>query len=85
MLKNVNEPIITKSVNVIYDMSEDSKIREMARLREKALHNEASALSHARREGEQIGMEKGKEERANIAARLKELGLSDDMIKAALK
>ena len=35
--------------------------------------------------GERIGIEKGKEEeRANIAARLKKLGLSDDMIKAAL-
>ena len=66
-------------------MSEDEKIQELARLREKALHDEASALGHARREGEQIGIEKGKEEeRANIAARLKELGLSDDMIKAAL-
>ena len=84
-------------------------VQELARLREKALHDEASALGHARREGEQIGMEKGEkigiekgekigiekgerigiekgkeEERANIAARLKELGLSDDMIKAAL-
>lgn len=56
MLKNVNEPIITKAVNVIYDMSEDSKIREMARLREKALHDEASALGHARREGKQVGI-----------------------------
>ena len=82
-------------------MSEDEKIQELARLREKALHDEASALDHARREGEQIGIEKGEkigiekgerigiekgkeEERANIAARLKELGLSDDMIKAAL-
>ena len=86
---------------VIHQMSEDEKIQELARLREKALHDEASALGHARREGEQIGIEKGEkigiekgerigiekgkeEERANIAARLKELGLSDDMIKAAL-
>ena len=78
---------------VIHQMSEDEKIQELARLREKALHDEVSALGHARREGEQIGMEKGEkigiekgkeEERANIAARLKELGLSDNMIKAAL-
>ena len=90
-------PEIQKAVMVIHQMSEDEKIQELARLREKALHDEASALGHARREGEQIGMEKGEkigiekgiekgkeEERANIAARLKELGLSDDMIKAAL-
>ena len=66
---------------VIHQMSEDEKIQELARLREKALHDEASALGHARREGEQIGMEKKEQE---IEKRLKELGLSDDMIKAAL-
>ncbi len=109
MLRQTNVPEIQKAVMVIHQMSEDEKIQELARLREKALHDEASALGHARREGEQIGMEKGEkigiekgekigiekgerigiekgkeEERANIAARLKELGLSDDMIKAAL-
>jgi len=101
MLRQTNVPEIQKAVMVIHQMSEDEKIQELARLREKALHDEASALGHARREGEQIGIEKGEkigiekgerigiekgkeEERANIAARLKELGLSDDMIKAAL-
>ena len=74
-------PEIQKAVMVIHQMSEDEKIQELARLREKALHDEASALGHARREGEQIGMEKKEQE---IAKRLKELGLSDDMIKAAL-
>ena len=29
-------------------MSEDEKIQELARLREKALHDEASALGHAK-------------------------------------
>ena len=33
-----NMPTIQKAVKVIYDMSEDTKIREIARLREKALH-----------------------------------------------
>ena len=74
-------PEIQKAVMVIHQMSEDEKIQELARLREKALHDEASALGHARREGEQIGMEKKEQE---IEKRLKELGLSDDMIKAAL-
>ena len=43
-----NMPTIQKAVKVIYDMSEDTKIREIARLREKALHDEASALKQAR-------------------------------------
>lgn len=52
VLKQTNVPIMNKAVNLIYDMSEDSKIREMARLREKALHDEASALANAKNEAE---------------------------------
>ena len=44
-------------MKVVYDMSEDTKIREIARLREKALHDEASALKHAREEGRKEGLE----------------------------
>ncbi|MGN0692832.1 MAG: PD-(D/E)XK nuclease family transposase [Oscillospiraceae bacterium] len=46
-----NIPIMQKAVKVIYDMSEDPEIRELARLREKALHDEATALKRAREEG----------------------------------
>ena len=63
MLRQTNVPEIQKAVMVIHQMSEDEKIQELARLREKALHDEASALGHARREGEQIGMEKGEKNR----------------------
>ena len=48
-------------VKVIYDMSEDTKIREIARLREKALHDEASALKHAKDEGMTEGIAIGEE------------------------
>ena len=48
--------IMQKAVKVIYDMSEDTKIREVARLREKALHDEASALKNAKAEGIAEGM-----------------------------
>lgn len=54
-----NMPTIQKAVKVIYDMSEDTRIREIARLREKALHDEASALKHAKDEGIAIGEERG--------------------------
>ena len=50
-----NMPTIQKAVKVIYDMSEDTKIREIARLREKALHDEASALKQAKNEGIAMG------------------------------
>ena len=43
-------------------MSDDEKIQELARLREKALHDEASALSTARKEGREEGRAEGREE-----------------------
>ena len=49
-------------VKFIYDASEETRIREIARLREKALHDEASALKNAKAEGEAIGMVKGRAE-----------------------
>lgn len=62
VLKQTNVPIMNKAVNIIYDLSEDTKIREMARLREKALHDEASALANA----ENKGIEKGRAEGISI-------------------
>lgn len=67
---DTNVPIMKKAVNVIYDMSEDTKIREYARMREKALHDEATALKNAKAEGE-----------ANIIAKMKAYGMTDEQIK----
>lgn len=62
------------AVNIIYDMSEDTRIRENARIREKALHDEASQLGAARREGRA-------EERAEILKQLRLFGMSEEEIK----
>ena len=59
MLNNTNDPVMEKAVRIIYDMSEDTAIRENARLREKALHDEASLLGASRREGIKIGRLQG--------------------------
>lgn len=78
-------------MKVIYDMSEDTKIREIARLREKALHDEASALKHAREEGRKEGLEIARaegikegmaEERANAISRMRANGFTEEQIKA---
>ena len=67
----------------IYDISEDTKIREIARLREKALHDEASALKNAKNEGEAIGLEKGRaEERAATINKMRNLGFTNKQITA---
>lgn len=82
MISRTNVPIMQKAVNVIYDMSEDTRIREIARLREKALHDEASALKNAKAEGEAIGIAKGiAKERADAINKMKALGFTDEQIR----
>lgn len=82
MISQTNVPIMKKAVNVIYDMSEDTKIREIARLREKALHDEASALKNAKAEGKEEGRAEGKaEERANAIIRMRALGFTEEQIR----
>lgn len=81
MLKQSNVPIITKAVSIIYDLSEDTKIREMARLREKALHDEASALANAKAEGRTEGRAEGE---ASVVAKMKAYGMTDDEINSIL-
>ena len=46
-------------IKITYDTSEETRIKEIARLREKALHDEASALKKAKAEGEAKGLAKG--------------------------
>ena len=78
MISQTNVPIMKKAVNVIYDMSEDTKIREIARLREKALHDEASALKNAKEEGKAEGKA---EERALFISRMRANGFTDEQIR----
>ena len=85
MIRQTDIPIMKKAVNVIYDMSEDPRIREFARMREKALHDEASAMKNAKAEGMAKGLEKGLEKgaankEAEIIANMKALGMSDEQI-----
>lgn len=85
MIDATNIPIMQKAVRVIYDMSEDSKLREIARLREKALHDEASALKNAKEEGREEGREEeraaAKEREKYAILQLKAIGLTDEQIK----
>lgn len=78
MISSTNIPIMQKAVNVIYDMSEDTKIREIARMREKALHDEASAIKNAKAEGREEGRA---EERAEAKRKMQALGFTDEQIR----
>ncbi len=71
---------------IIYDTSEETRARELARLREKALHDEASALKDATDKGiaigEERGIEKGKAEARNeMIEKMRAKGYSEEQIK----
>ena len=50
MIKNTNIPAMEQAVQVIFDMSADTALRERARLREKVLFDEVSAMKGVREE-----------------------------------
>ncbi len=58
-------------------MSEEEKLQELARLREKALHDEASALSTARKEGREEG-------RDEMIEKMRKSGMTDEQIEKIL-
>ena len=66
-------------IRIIYDTGEETRIRELARLREKALHDEASALKQAKSEGLEVGRA---EERNIIIEKMRAMGMSEEQIKA---
>ena len=79
--QNTTIPEIQKTIVILREMSADEKIREEARRREKRLHDEATALNHAKKEGEAIGIAK---ERASIAETMRKNGFTEEQIKLAL-
>ena len=81
MLQQTGVKQIQDAVVVLHKMSADEKTRELAEMREKALHIEATEKAHARAEGRAEGRAA---ERAEILANLKAMGLSEEQIKQAL-
>ena len=81
MLQQTEVQPIQKAVMIIHQMSDDEKIQELARLREKALHDEASALSTARREGHEEGRAEGRNE---MIAKMRKSGMTEEEINRIL-
>ena len=67
-----------KAAVILHEMSADEEMREIARLREKAILDERSAMNFARREGRA-------EERDAIITRMREDGLSEEQIQKYIK
>ena len=82
-------PEIQKTIVILREMSADEQIREEARRREKRLHDEATALNHARKEGiaegEARGRAEGRTERdAELAEKWRKKGYTEEQIKDLL-
>ena len=52
-----------KTIVILRELSADEQVREEARRREKRLHDEATALNHAKKEGVVEGEARGRSQR----------------------
>ena len=82
-------PEIQKTIVILRELSADEQVREEARRREKRLHDEATALNHARKEGlaegEARGRAEGRAERdTELAEKWRKKGYTEEQIKDLL-
>ena len=82
-------PEIQKTIVILREMSADEKIREEARRREKRLHDEATALNFAKKEGRAEGLAEGRVEGETAAftaviETMRKNGFTEEQIRLAL-
>ena len=63
---------------ILRELSDDEKMKYITEMREKALHNEATAINAAKERGR-------KAIEAEIAEKLRESGMTEEQIKSVLK
>ena len=78
MLSNTDVSAINKAAKTLLEMSNDPKIQEEARMREKALHDRATALYTATEKGRQEGIRE-------IIDKMRKNGLPDEQIEAIIR
>jgi len=82
-------PEVQDTIVMLRELSADEKVRQEAYYREKRLHDEATALGNARREGRAEGKAEGKIEGrtsafSEIAEKMKKGSYTQEQIKALL-
>ena len=78
-------PEVQDTIVMLRHLNADEKVRQEAYYRERLLHDEASALGSARREGRAEGMAEGKAaERSAVAENMRKNGFTEEQIKLAL-
>ena len=70
-------PEIQKTIVILREMSADEQIREEARRREKRLHDEATALNFAKKEGETAAF-------TTVIETMRKNGFTEEQIRLAL-
>jgi predicted transposase/invertase (TIGR01784 family) len=93
-IKALEVPVMDQAINAYQKIAVSPELREIERARSYARHNEASALYHAREEGEKKGMEQGivkgmeqgivkgiEQEREDLARNALEEGIPIELIK----
>lgn len=94
MLEQTNVKEIKDAIFILREISADEKMRYIADMREKALHDEVSAISSAEKRGIEKGIVKGKAEGIKegiaegqkiIIEKLRRKGMSEEEIKAFLE
>ncbi len=85
MLNETGVPEIQKAVMILHEMSEDEKTKELARMREKKIRDDESLFRTGVNEGIEKGIKEGrKEERAEVIAKMRKSGLSEEQIEKIL-
>lgn len=98
MLDKSGVPEIQKAVVILHEMSLDEEVQEMARLREKWIFDETSAISNAEERGKKIGKEIGEKigekrgrkigaekEREKLIEKMRNSGMTEEQIQKILQ
>lgn len=90
MLMNTENQAIKTGVQTIYELSEDEKLREYIRQRDKTIRDYDSSMANALARGIAKGRAEGEakgraEERNKLASNLKKMGMTEEQILNILK
>ena len=67
---------------ILRELSDDEKMEYITEMREKALHDEATAMNAAEKRGMEKVLEKG---RAEVVEKMRKIGMTEEQINSILK
>lgn len=71
---------------ILRELSDDEKMEYITEMREKALHDEATAMNAAEKRGMEKGLEKGIEKgRVEVVEKMRKIGMTEEQINSILK